>query len=141
MSYIILEKIDIGSLINAHEQLRQALQAANNELEKTGTIHHFVCCYELAWKALKQILAYKCRDCKSPAVAFREAKSEGIIQSAAIWVDFLKWRNQSAHSYDNKVFQEIVTMLPTFEEELNRFIKQIKQLKKTYYDCQPLVKG
>ena len=141
MSYIILEKIDIGSLINAHEQLRQALQAANNELEKTGTIHHFVCCYELAWKAVKQILIYKCRDNKNPAAAFREAKSEGIIQSATVWIDFLRLRNQSVHTYDDKIFQEIVTTLPNFEQELNRFIKQIKQLKKTYYDCQPLVKS
>ena len=129
MSYLILDSLDIQSLINAHEQLRQALKAAKNELEQVGAIQRFECCYELAWKTMKRILAYQGKEVNSPRVAFREANAEGLIASAETWFEFLKWRNQSVHTYDHTLLHDIFKILPHFEQELTVFINHIKLLK------------
>jgi len=129
VSYIILESLDISSLINAYEQLRNALKSASTELEQVGTVQRFECCYELAWKTMKRILAYQGKEVNSPRSTFREANAEGLISSAETWFVFLKWRNQSVHTYDSNLLHEMFEMLPLFEQELSAFINHIKQLR------------
>lgn len=130
MSYIILESIDIQSLINAQQQLKNALNLAKTELEQVGTIQRFECCYELAWKTMKRILAYQGKEVNSPRTAFREAQAEGLIECAETWFLFLQWRNNSVRTYDNNILHEIFDNLPIFDLELTSFVNHIKLLRK-----------
>jgi len=83
-----------------------------NALEEQGLIKAFEYCFELSWKALKDLLEYRgitgligSRD------AFREAFKHGLLgdeQSATTWMNMLKSRNLTSHTYDETIMQSVV---------------------------------
>lgn len=46
-------------------------EKARSELEKAGAIQAFEICYELSWKTMKRILAYRGLEANSPREVFR----------------------------------------------------------------------
>ncbi|MBK6948147.1 MAG: nucleotidyltransferase substrate binding protein [Haliscomenobacter sp.] len=92
-----------------------------SELEKEGMIQRFEYTHELAWNTLKDFLQYE--GVTEPVLGSRdttrEAFSAGLIPAGAIWMDMIKARNQTSHTYNeataNEIFDKIVTaFLPCF---------------------------
>ena len=72
-----------------------------SELERGGLIQSFEFTQELSWKVLKDYLEYQgfigiigSRD------AYRNAFNRGLISDGEKWMELIKLRNLSSHTYD-----------------------------------------
>jgi nucleotidyltransferase substrate binding protein (TIGR01987 family) len=81
-----------------------------NELEKQGLIKCFEYTYELAWNVLKDYFEtqgetgmHGSRD------AFRLAFRRGLVQDGETWMDMIKSRTLTVHTYDEKIADQITT--------------------------------
>lgn len=80
-----------------------------NELEEQGFIQAFEYTHELAWKLLKAFLEdqnpqaklYGSRD------VTRKAFNLGLIDEGHMWMDMIKDRNQTSHTYNKEIAQKI----------------------------------
>jgi nucleotidyltransferase substrate binding protein (TIGR01987 family) len=64
--------------------------------------------FELAWKLIKALFEYKgTGEIMFPKDAFRKAFSVGFIEDDTIWLDMIKDRNLTSHTYDEKTSYEI----------------------------------
>ena len=126
---IIMGEINITPLIKAHTTLKAGKAQAENELERDGVIQRFEYTYELVWKTLQKIIAYKGVVANSPRDVFREAARLGIIDDPIEWFDFLKARNLTTHTYNQITAQEIFDTIPLFIEKVDTIIEMIKEIK------------
>ncbi len=98
-----------------------------SELEKEGLIQRFEYTHELAWSVMKDYLSYQgntliggSRD------ATREAFKIDLIEDGEMWMDMIKSRNQSAHTYNEEtvedIFQKVVAdyhaLLVVFQQKM-----------------------
>lgn len=125
----ILGEIDIDSLLKAQVFLDFALKEAESELEKAGAIQAFEMAYELAWKTMKRVLAFRGIEVASPREVFRLAAQEKWIVDPEVWFEFIVKRNLTVHIYNRKVAEEIFRFLPHFSNELNKLVIALKEMK------------
>ena len=113
----------------ALEQLEEAIdlmwERELSKLEKQGTIQAFEYTHELAWKMLKDFLEgrgntniYGSRD------AIREAFKLGLLVEGEIWMKMIVSRNLTSHTYDEKIADDIITLIKDI------YFEEFKKLKK-----------
>jgi len=79
-----------------------------SELEEQGLIKAFEYTYELAWNTIKDFLEFKGQtDIYGSRDATRKAFELGIIEDGESWMDMLKSRNATSHTYNEEVAAEI----------------------------------
>lgn len=83
-----------------------------NELEKQGLIQAFEYTYELVWNTMKDYFEaqgetgiYGSRD------AFRLAFRRGLIEDGKTWMDMIKSRTLTTHTYNEDIAEEICTAI------------------------------
>jgi len=98
-------------------QLENAVSLSNirklSDLEKQGLIQAFEFTHELAWNVMKDYFDYQgstelitgSRD------ATKEAFQKGIIQNGDDWMDMIKSRNKTCHTYNINVADDIVVKI------------------------------
>ncbi|NOY74721.1 MAG: DUF86 domain-containing protein [Kiritimatiellaeota bacterium] len=83
-----------------------------NKLEEQGLIKAFEYTYELAWNTLKDFLEDQGeQNIAGSRDAFRKAFSRGIIKDGEVWMNMLKSRNLTTHTYNELTAREIVTAI------------------------------
>ncbi|MEH6388842.1 MAG: nucleotidyltransferase substrate binding protein [Pseudomonas profundi] len=96
----------------ARARLVSAVELARSrelsDLEKLGLIQSFTFVFELAWNVMRDYFLYQ----GNPAItgsrdAIRQAFKQGLIADGEGWVEMIKSRNQSAHTYNESVSNEI----------------------------------
>jgi nucleotidyltransferase substrate binding protein (TIGR01987 family) len=95
-------------------QLQKAVELATtkplSDLEKQGVIQAFVFTHELAWNVLKDYFEYQgTTSITGSRDASREAFNKGLISSGDVWMEMIKSRNLTSHTYNLKIANEIVT--------------------------------
>lgn len=99
-------------------QLTKAVELAGrrplSELEQQGLIQAFEFTHELAWKVMKDYFAFQ----GDPSItgsrdAVRESFNKGLIAEGEGWMEMIKSRNRSSHTYNRKVAEEIVHKVVT----------------------------
>jgi nucleotidyltransferase substrate binding protein (TIGR01987 family) len=107
-----------------------------SDLEKEGMIQRFEYTHELAWNTLRDFLRYQgvVTQMIGSRDTTREAFSSGIIRSGDIWMEMIKSRNLTSHTYNedtaNAIFSRIVVdFLPLFLELEATFQQQIEEKK------------
>jgi nucleotidyltransferase substrate binding protein (TIGR01987 family) len=128
-SFVIESKIDIAPLLMAFDQFHEGLHIAKSDLEKAGVIHYFKFTYELAWKNLKRVLVGRGKDLNSPKSVFREAALDKLIDDPELWFDFTKDRNETVHTYNKLVANNIFKDLYLFDVEMIKLIAKLKTLR------------
>ena len=79
-----------------------------SELEEQGLIKAFEYTYELAWNTIKDFLEYKGQtDIYGSRDAIRKAFELGLIEDGEGWMDMLKSRNVTSHTYNEETAREI----------------------------------
>ena len=79
-----------------------------SELEEQGLIKAFEYTYELAWNTLKDFLEYRGQtDIYGSRDAIRKAFELGLIDDGESWMDMLKSRNKTSHTYNEETAKEI----------------------------------
>lgn len=81
-----------------------------NQLEKEGAIQRFEIAYELGWKVLKDYLEQHgvLVDPITPRNVIKQAFAARLLDDAQVWIDMMLHRNLLAHTYDFKVFEEVL---------------------------------
>jgi nucleotidyltransferase substrate binding protein (TIGR01987 family) len=97
---------------NFKKALNQLDGAVTLDREKQGLIQAFEYTHELAWNTLKDFLEesgnkniYGFKD------TTRLAFHSGLIENGEIWMNMIQSRNQSSHTYNEEVAEEIVTKI------------------------------
>lgn len=79
-----------------------------NEFEKQGLIKSFEYTYELAWNTLKDYFETQGEtDIHGSRDAFRLAFKRGLIEDGEIWMDMIKSRILTSHTYNEDVAEKI----------------------------------
>lgn len=96
----------------ALEQLSVAVKLSQSrsltDLEKIGLIKAFEFCHELAWNVMKDYLEYEgVSGIVASRDATREAFNKRIITGGDIWMEMIKSRNLSSHTYNKKIADTI----------------------------------
>ena len=125
---ILNGKITITPLIRAQKAFDEAVAKAQTQLEQDGAIQRFEFTYELLWKILKKILAFKGLAINNPRDVFREAAKEGLVEDPKFWFEVIKKRNMTTHMYSEMYAKEIFEFLPSFQKQLSEVVTKIKSL-------------
>ena len=112
--------------------------AENDEIYRTGILGQFNITFELAWKALQEILrlyGVEGAETGSPRDILKLGFQFGFMNDSAVWLAMLKKRNMSVHIYDEDEADEIVlhirdSFLPAFielEETLHKKLAEVEE--------------
>ena len=109
--------------------------AETNDIYRTGIIGQFNLTFELAWKALQEILKMHGADgaaTGSPREILQLGYKLGFVDDATVWLLMLKKRNTSVHIYNEQEIDEMILLIrdsfiPAFcvlEKTLQRKLKK-----------------
>ena len=100
----------------AFSQLKEAVELAQqrrlSRLEEQGLIQAFEYTHELAWNTLKDFLENRgARNLYGSKDATREAFRSGLIENGDAWMDMIKSRNLTTHTYDEITASKIASAI------------------------------
>ena len=102
--------------------------AEENEIYRTGIIGQFNLTFELAWKALQEILKLHGAagaETGSPREILQLGYKLGFLNDSAVWLLMLKKRNVSVHLYNEDDIDEMILLVR------DSFIPAFSALEKT----------
>ena len=115
-------------------QLTRAVELARTrpltELERQGLIQAFEFVFELAWNLMKDYFLYQ----GNPAItgsrdAIRTAFKQELIADGEGWMEMIKSRNQTAHTYNESIAVEIAErILNDYQVLFIRFLRRMQEL-------------
>lgn len=93
----------------ALSQLRKFITKGElNELEEQGLIQAFEYTYELAWNSIKDYFESQGEtNINGSRDAFRLAFRRGIIAEGDVWMDMIKSRTLTSHTYNEDIARQI----------------------------------
>ncbi len=102
-----------NNYINALQNLSEATALSEerplSKLEQQGLIQSFEFTHELAWNVLKDYLEDKgIMGLVGSKDATREAFKNGLLEQGDDWMDMIKARNQTLHTYNTAIAEKIV---------------------------------
>lgn len=109
-----MKKMD--NFLNCLDVLKQAdfSLAAENEIYRTGIVGQFKLTFELAWKALQQVLrvhGVQEAETGSPREILQLGYKVGFIEDSSVWLLMLKKRNLSVHLYNEADIDELLILI------------------------------
>jgi nucleotidyltransferase substrate binding protein (TIGR01987 family) len=95
------------------DRLGEALTIAEDEpLAVDGTIQRFEFTFELFWKAVRRLLAGQGIEANSPKAVLQQAYRQGWLDDEERWLDVLKDRNLTSHTYREPLALVIYRRVP-----------------------------
>ena len=88
--------------------------ADSNEIYRTGVIGQFNLTFELAWKALQEVLKMHGAagaETGSPREILQLGYKMGFVDDASVWLLMLKKRNLSVHIYNEEDVEEMIVLI------------------------------
>jgi nucleotidyltransferase substrate binding protein (TIGR01987 family) len=112
------------------EAVELAQTRALSKLEQQGLIQGFEFTHELAWNVFKDYLEHKgFVDLIGSRDATRMAFKNGLLEDGDIWMAMIKARNQSSHTYNLQLAEEITDdILTLFYPAFKKMARKFKQL-------------
>lgn len=109
-----MKKMD--NFLNCLDVLKQAdfSLAAENEIYRTGIVGQFKLTFELAWKALQQVLrvhGVQEAETGSPREILQLGYKVGFIEDSSVWLLMLKKRNLSVRLYNEAEIDELLILI------------------------------
>lgn len=119
-------KIDLNVLKKSLNQLEQGLNPVNL-LERDGAIQRFEFTFELCWKTLAKVLQED-RPLEDNSVKgiFREAGKQGLISDVELWFSFQHARNQTSHTYNQEIAEEVFKLAKSFPQAVLKLIEALE---------------
>jgi nucleotidyltransferase substrate binding protein (TIGR01987 family) len=79
-----------------------------NDRDRAGVIQAFKYCYETTWKLLQKLAEAAGRPVGSPREAFVFAFEARLIADEQIWLDMIKSRNLTVHTYKAELAEQVL---------------------------------
>lgn len=102
-----------------------------NEFEADGLIQRFEFTFELAWKLMKSYADYQGTDKEimGSRDAIRWAFENKLIEDSDVWIEMIKRRNDTSHTYDEDTAAEVVRIVKdVYFQEFVGFYDKMKSL-------------
>ena len=93
------------------------------QIARDACIQRFEYCLELAWKTSMRALGSTNKAAK-PAI--REMARADLISNPETWFDFIEARNQTSHTYDEKIAQKVFAQIQLFLPEAKALFGKLK---------------
>ena len=125
----------LQSFRKAFTRLADAVRLAGERklspLEQQGLIQMFEFTHELAWNVLKDYLeAQGVQGVVGSRGATREAFKNGLIVEGEVWMEMIKSRNQTSHTYNEATADEITeAILARYQAEFEKFQGRFARLE------------
>ena len=116
-------------------QLESAVQLAReralSDLEKQGLIQAFEFTHELAWNVMKDYFVYQGQNLITGSRdAIRAAFNNGLIDDGEAWMNTIKSRNKTSHTYNEETAEEItVEIIHSYLDLFKKFQAKMESLK------------
>ena len=128
-----LKKLKTGiEIINEYQiEENDEIIFETSKILKEGLIQRFEYTHELAWNVMKDYAEYQGNNAvKGSRDATREAFVMKLITNAEIWMDMIKARNETSHTYNeetaddilNKIITEYFPVFEIFEKNMEELI-------------------
>ncbi len=119
----------------ALSRLREAVKLSGerplSELEQQGLIQGFEYTHELGWNVLKDYLEEQgFVGIIGSKGATREAFKNGLVEDGEAWMDMIKARNLTSHTYQTEVAERIV------KDILGRFYPALTALERRFAEVE-----
>ena len=125
------KKIDFSKLRKALLSLKDGMNPPpQNDRERDGAIQRFEYTFELSWKVSKKVLELNGTVSHSPKEVIRNLLQQGWIDEGELWMDFLKARNESTHTYEEKTATEVFGCAKKFIPECEKLIERLEKESK-----------
>ncbi len=125
----------LQSFRRAHRQLSDAVVLAGkrklSELEQQGLIQAFEFTHELAWNMMKDFLeSHGAIDLYGSKDATRQAFAKGLIENGEVWMQMIKSRNQTTHTYNQSTANMIgKAIVSSYLAEFDQFLRRFTELE------------
>ena len=114
--------------------------AESNEIYRTGLIGQFNLTFELAWKALQEIMRMHSvneADTGSPREILQLGYKIGFINDPEVWLLMLKKRNTSIHIYKEVEVDEMILLIrdsfiPAFTVLKDTLVKKLEEAESNW---------
>lgn len=114
------------ALVQLQSAVTLSEQRALSKLEKQGLIQAFEFTHELAWKTLKDFLISRgASDLFGSKDVTCEAFKLDLIEDGETWMQMIKSRNLTSHTYDEETVEQIVDAI------LGNYITELEALNTT----------
>ncbi len=105
-------------------------QANENDIYRTGVIAQFNLTFELAVKALQQVMrdhGVQGSETGSPRELLQLGYKVGFVDDETVWLTMLKKRNTAVHEYDEDEIDEMLLLIrDSFTPALERLLKLLE---------------
>jgi nucleotidyltransferase substrate binding protein (TIGR01987 family) len=124
----------LTNLEAAFAQLRSAVELYRqrhlSDLERQGLVKAFEFTHELSWNVMKDYLEYQgTQNITGSRDAARESFQRGLIQSGDVWMEMIRSRNLTSHTYHRKVAEELTEKIASaYYQRFLEFIQHMRQL-------------
>ncbi len=126
----------LGHFKQALSKLDQAVELAAqrplSELETHGLIQGFEYTHELAWNTMRDFLLSRgVQNIYGSKDATRESFQQGLILDGESWMDMIRDRNLSSHTYNEEIAGKISTsVLQIYFPLFHAFLDKMKIIEK-----------
>jgi len=117
----------LADLEKAYARLKETVGLPSTLINQDATIQRFEFCFELSWKLMQAILMENGIEAYGPKNSIRESAKLGLIDNPLEWFEFLKARNLTVHTYEEKVAQEVYKKAKDFVKVLKNFVENVKE--------------
>ena len=138
----IKEKTKLDNFINCLTILANAdfKMAETNDIYRTGVIGQFNLTFELAWKALQEIMrkhGVEDSSTGSPREILQLGYKFGFIDDSETWLLMLKKRNTSVHIYNEEEVDELILLIrdsfiPAFTALKDTLVKKLDEAESNW---------
>lgn len=111
---LYMKKLD--NFANCLDILKQAdfELADGNDIYRMGVVGQFNLTFELAWKALQEVLrmhGVEGAETGSPREILQVGYKVGFVNDSSVWLLMLKKRNTSIHIYNEEEIDELIVFI------------------------------
>ena len=131
MGLLYMKKLD--NFANCLDILKQAdfELADSNDIYRMGVVGQFNLTFELAWKALQEVLrmhGVEGAETGSPREILQVGYKVGFVNDSSVWLLMLKKRNTSIHIYNEEEIDELIVFIR------DSFIPAFTDLEETFQE-------
>ncbi|MBL8803207.1 MAG: nucleotidyltransferase substrate binding protein [Planctomycetes bacterium] len=111
----------------AVKRLAVVLGEPESRTQREASIHCFEFAFELGWKAIQARLRSEGLDAATPRACLEQAWRAGWIDDVSEWLDLLRDRNLTSHTYKESLALELVERLPEHLEQLQSLAARLER--------------
>ena len=121
-------KLAVEDLKKALGTLQEVLENPSKDAvrDRDAAIQRFEFTFELSWKTMKLLGEKEGFNCPGPRSAIMAAHKLGCIDLIDEWLTMLKARNQTTHTYNEKIARKVYEAVRSFPPLVAAFLDKIR---------------